>query len=71
MNSPPHHTESLAEDLLRGAEAIGSFIGEPPKAVYYLAERGYAPIGREGATLIASKRKLREHYARVTAGKSP
>jgi hypothetical protein len=58
---------SLGGDLLRGAKAIASFIGEPDeKRIYYLAECGYLPIGREGAILIASKTALRAHYHRLT-----
>ena len=54
--------DSLADDILRGAPAIGSFIDEPVGRVYYLAERRLLPIGRLGANLIASKKRLREHY---------
>ena len=59
---------SLADDRLRGAKAIGDFIGESEKRVYYLAERGYLPLGRLGATLIGSKAALREHHERLTRG---
>jgi hypothetical protein len=60
---------SLAADLLRGAKAIGDFIGEPnTKRVFYLVERGYLPVGREGSMLTASKRVLSKHYAKVTRG---
>jgi hypothetical protein len=59
---------SLAGDRLRGAKAIGDFIGESEKRVYYLAERGYLPLGKIGATLIASKTALRAHHERLTRG---
>jgi len=60
---------SLAGDLLRGAKPIGDFIGEPDqRRVYYIAEKGYLPIGKEGALLVASKRALRAHYDRLTQG---
>jgi hypothetical protein len=57
---------SLADDRLCGAKAIGDFIGESEKRVYYLAERGYLPVGKLGATLIGSKAALREQHERLT-----
>ncbi|MGH7038368.1 MAG: hypothetical protein ACREE1_09565 [Stellaceae bacterium] len=62
----PAATAPLADDLIRGAVAIGEFIGETPRRVFYLAERKLIPCGKQGATLIGSKRALREHYARLT-----
>jgi hypothetical protein len=70
-NFPPSNISpepaTLADDLLRGAAAIGAFIGELPKRVFYLAAKGQLPIGREGMMLIASKKVLRDHYARLTS----
>jgi hypothetical protein len=60
--------ESIADDILRGARAIASFLGEDKRRVFYLAERGIVPIGREGKNLVASKRRLRQHYDGLTAG---
>ena len=48
--------ESLADDLLKGARKIASYVGQPPWWVYY-----HAPdlgITRVGATLIARKSEL-------------
>jgi hypothetical protein len=59
-------TSSLADDLLKGVKAIGRFIGEDDRRTYYLCERGLIPVGKEGATWIASKRALLGHYARIT-----
>jgi hypothetical protein len=56
----------LSEDLLRGIKSIAEFIGETPRKTFYLAERKYIPIGKEGASWIASKKRLREHYQRIT-----
>jgi hypothetical protein len=58
----------LANDLLRGAKAIGTEINEPEKRVFYLAERGLIPVGKQGGSLIASKSALREHYRQLTQG---
>ena len=51
----------LSDDLLEGADAIGAFMGWPPRRVYYMAERGRWPIFRNGATLTARKTTLRRH----------
>ena len=48
--------------LLRGARAIGDYIGEPPRRVWYIFANKLAPIGREGKSLIADPRLLDEHY---------
>jgi len=60
---------SLAEDLLRGVNEIAQFIGQSRRRTFYLCERGLIPCGKEGATWIASRQALREHYAKATAGK--
>jgi len=61
---------SLANDILRGAKAIADFIGETEKRTRYLAERAVIPVGKEGGILIASKRRLRERYERLTGGQA-
>jgi hypothetical protein len=58
-------TDTVADDLLRGAAEIAAFIGETQKRVYYLAAHGHLDIGHLGATLIASKRRLREQYQQL------
>ena len=57
---------SLAADRLRGITAIAAFIGETRRRTFYLAERGYLPLAKEGRQWIASRQALREHYARLT-----
>ena len=59
---------SLSDDLLRGVKAISEFIGEDERRTFYLAEKGYIPLGKEGATWIGSKKTLRAHYAKITGG---
>jgi hypothetical protein len=63
-------TETLADDRLVGAEAIAEFRGEQVRRTRYLLERGDIPHGREGNLFVASKRVLREHWAR-TVGSAP
>ena len=50
---------SPAEDLLRGVPAIAEYIGETERLI---------PVGKLGATWIASKTKLRRHYDQLTDG---
>ena len=57
---------SLASDLLKGIRPIADYIGETERRTYYLCERGYIPCGKEGATWVASKHALWEHYQRLT-----
>jgi hypothetical protein len=57
---------SLADDLLRGVKVIAQFIGESERRTYYMAERGYLPVGKEGSIYVASRRALRAHYAKLT-----
>jgi hypothetical protein len=61
-----HHDEPLNSDLLRGADAISRFTGEPIRRVFYLLENKQLPGGKQGNVWIASKTVLREHYRRLT-----
>nr|WP_295831158.1 hypothetical protein [uncultured Azospirillum sp.] len=49
-------TESIAHDLLQGAEAIGAFMGLDPRQVYYQSKR--LPIFKIGALICARKSTL-------------
>lgn len=63
---------SLAEDVLRGAEAIAGFLfhgtsddqrGRNRRKVYYLAESSRLPAFRLGSMLCARKSKLLDFIA--------
>jgi hypothetical protein len=58
----------LADDLLRGVKPIAEFLGKSERRTFYLCERGYIPAGKIGAAWVASKRALRAHFKRITAG---
>ena len=72
---PPHTTtiddESVADDKLRGAIAIGAEINEPPHRVYYLWSQGRLPgVYKDGNALIGSRGALRRaHRNRARTGK--
>jgi hypothetical protein len=61
-------------DVLLGAAAITGFINElvttrvTQGPVYRWIEARHIPSGRLGAKVIGSKKRLREHFERLTAG---
>ena len=65
--------ERLVGDLLVGATRIAGhiskLIGEPVDEddVYYFRRAGKWPIGKYGAELIASRKKLNRHAQKITA----
>jgi hypothetical protein len=63
-------TNEIADDILRGVKRISQFINEDERATNHKLATGKLPGGKEGAQWIASKRVLREHYARLTSGES-
>lgn len=68
--SKVQYEENLADDLLRGVPAIARFIGQPERITFYQAEKGHIPVGKVGGNWVASKSRLREFFAAVTAGNS-
>jgi hypothetical protein len=56
----------IGDDLLRGVKQIAQFIHEDERATFYKLSKGALPGGKEGSQWIASKRVLRDHYARLT-----
>jgi hypothetical protein len=60
-------TNKLADDMLMGAEAIAEELGISTAQVYHYARLKRLPIGKLGATLIASKRQLQRACAKLTA----
>jgi hypothetical protein len=57
-----------ADDKIRGIRAISEFYRRITAPHILPRERKLIPIGKEGASWIASKKRLREHYARITGG---
>jgi hypothetical protein len=68
-----HHEGDFAGDLLVGAtriaEHISELVGEPVRAadVYYFKKMKKWPIGKHGAELIASRKRLARHAQKITA----
>jgi hypothetical protein len=67
MENTDQHKESVAEDMLHGADEIAEFLGVSRAQVYHFARLKRLPFGKLGWTLIASKRTLRRAYAKLTA----
>jgi len=68
MATDQHTPSSLADDRLRGVNEIAKFRGEPRRRTQYLIDSGKLPHGREGKTIVASKRVLLAHWAELTGG---
>ncbi|MCM5691443.1 excisionase family DNA-binding protein [Sinorhizobium meliloti] len=65
--------DNLAADMLRGADAIATYMGLPRRSVYHAISRGHLPHFRIGETVCARKSTLlrwlgeQEAAARVAA----
>lgn len=66
MENIDKHKETVAEDMLLGAEEIAAFLGISAAQVYHYARLKRLPIGKLGWNLIASKRKLQRAFAALT-----
>ena len=61
--------EDLADDLLKGVEAIANYTGLTKRAVYGLAEKGRLPVFKlDGWKWCARKSTLRKHIDNLEAG---
>jgi hypothetical protein len=59
---PARQSDTLADDLLEGAQAIATFLGIEVRKVFHGVERGHIPVTRRGRIIIGSKRRLTRHY---------
>jgi len=50
--------DNLAADLLRGADAIASFLGFPRRSIYHSIAKNHLPHFRIGETVCARKSTL-------------
>jgi hypothetical protein len=63
-------TFSIADDIIRGSKNISKEIGESKRRTDYLLETKQIPAGKQGNQWVASRRTLREYYARLTSGQA-
>jgi len=65
---PAPAADTLADDRLDGAAAIGAFLGLDPdpekstRKAYHALAAGHIPHTREGDKYVGSKRRLIKHY---------
>ncbi|TAN56093.1 MAG: DNA-binding protein [Rhodospirillales bacterium] len=63
---------NLADDLLRGADAIADFMGMKRRQIYHLTETSRLPVFRVGSVLCARRSTLlgwvEDQERRATAG---
>lgn len=50
--------DTVADDIIRGANKIAKFLGENPRRILYLHERKAIPTFRMGAAVCARKSTL-------------
>ena len=68
MNDHTQTKETLGDDLIYGAKNIGKHTGDSERRAFHLLENGQIPAGKIGGRWVASRRKLREHFERLTEG---
>jgi hypothetical protein len=68
LDASENKMPDIGDDVLRGIVAIAAFRNEKPRRTLYLAEKRLIPVGKEGNTYVASKRRLLEHHQQVTSG---
>lgn len=54
--------ETLADDILWGAQAIADEIGVELRQCFHLLEQGYIPATKTGRTWTTTRSRLRRHF---------
>jgi hypothetical protein len=65
MKNTGKRSETLADDMLHGADEIAAFLGISTAQVYHATRLRRLPIGKYGWKLIASKRALRRAHEKL------
>ena len=58
----PSPADTLASDLIWGAEAIGAELGIGPRRAFHILQSGSVPAKKVGALWVASRSRLRAHF---------
>jgi hypothetical protein len=58
----PTDQSDLAADILRGAAAIGAFIGLDERQTFHGLQNGHIPATKEGRVWVSTRSRLRRHY---------
>ncbi len=59
--------ETIETDLIWGVKAIAAAINQTPRQTHYQLQEGLLPGGQQGDRWVASRRALREHFAKITS----
>lgn len=70
MNNPRPRGEQLADDLLSGANAIATYVGESKRRIYYMLERGELPAFKMAGRWYARKSKIIARIEHLEAGEA-
>lgn len=62
------HHDNLADDLLKGAKAIGVFIGQEERRTYYMLETGALPAFKWAGIWHARKSTIIKHVDKLEEG---
>lgn len=62
MDANSNEKSDVALEILRGAKAIGEFVGMKPRKANYLLAKKLLPADREGEMYVSTKTRLRQHY---------
>lgn len=62
-----HDNDNLADDVLKGAAEIATFLGEDRRAIFYAISKGRLPVYRIGESIRARKSALRAWVAEQEA----
>jgi len=58
----PQRRQTLADDVLIGAEAIAHEIGIPVRKAFHWLQQGYLPATKVGSIWTSSRSALRQHF---------
>jgi hypothetical protein len=61
------HDETLAADVLWGAQAIADFVGLDVRQAFHALQRGHLPGTKTGHVWTSTKSRLRAHFNGGTA----
>jgi hypothetical protein len=62
MPTPETVETPLAEDLLKGASAIGAYLNLDTRSTFYHLQQGNIPATKLGRVWLSTKSRLRKHF---------
>jgi hypothetical protein len=62
--------DTIADDVLYGAQAIAAYLNWPVRRIYHFAAQGHLPVVKVGPHLVARKHELDRRLSAVTSGEA-